>query len=129
MDKYISKSGSHRGLDLIANYNTSDIKEDIRHIQNTHDYNDILLNFKQIISSKINKFDPTKIRDTYDSFLLYSWYHYIIGSRSKTNIAELYKLLDISNMSNIPNTSSLLDLPNIQDIRDIPENIGSLSND
>jgi len=104
MDKYINKSGSHQGLDLIANYKKQEIDDEIRNIKYTHEYDAILVKFKQIISNKLTRFEPSKIRDTYDNFLLYLWYHYIIGNRSKSNIVELYNLLDISDMSTSSNT-------------------------
>ena len=51
MDKYINKSGSHQGLDLIANYKKQEIDDEIRNIKYTHEYDAFLVKFKQIISN------------------------------------------------------------------------------
>ena len=106
MDKYINKSGSHQGLDLIANYKKHEIDDETRNIKYTHEYDAILVKFKQIISNKLTRFEPSKIRDTYDDLLLYLWYHFIIGNRSKSNIVQLFNLLDISDMSDTSNSSN-----------------------
>jgi len=96
------------GLDLLANNvkfsknifrktkpdtnNSTNIKNTIDDniLDNSSNYIDIsnnylLDNFRELMQSKINNFDPYDIKDNYDNFLQLLWYKYVIENISNTD--------------------------------------------
>ena len=95
MDKFISKNvNSNKGLDLLANqkFRTNTINS------NSLSYNTRIKDFKEILISKIDRFDPkSKSNDYINNNLKLLWLEFITKNLNNEKLDEIYNTLSMEN--------------------------------
>ena len=95
MDKFISKNiNSNKGLDLLANqkFRTNSI------ISNNLSYKTRIKDFKEILISKIDRFDPKNNTNDYiNNSLKLLWLEFITKNLNNDKLDEIYNTLSMEN--------------------------------
>lgn len=92
MDKYLDKSNnSNNGLDNVGNLSrqTYDYSKE-------KSYENELNIFKSKIMSKLHKFNPQKINDSFDNIINLLWFQYLTNKKQPRDYVEIYNGLNIS---------------------------------
>ena len=95
MDKFISKNiNSNKGLDLLANqkFRTNSI------ISNNLSYKTRIKDFKEILISKIDRFDPKNNTNDYiNNSLKLLWLEFITKNLNNDKLDQIYNTLSMEN--------------------------------
>ena len=93
MDKFISKNvNSNKGLDLLANkkFRTNTVNS------NSLSYNTRIKDFKEILISKIDRFDPkSKTNDYINNNIKLLWLEFITKNLNDEKLDEIYNTLSM----------------------------------
>jgi len=97
MDRFITDSEHNTGLNNVANLHSLDRNKNITDLHTKQkDYINILNNFKKDIIYKINRFDPSKLKNTNDIQINHLWFHYIFKDLNKRDYASILKICNIN---------------------------------
>jgi len=108
MDKFVNKDCEISiGLDLLANHDkVSKTKNNIQTTKINRDFNYILDDFKKMLITKIDRYDPTKRRDDYDNYIRNIWFHYLLGNKSKEEYIHFFEYLGIKTNDTLKDENS-----------------------
>tara|TARA_B100000925_G_C21976002_1_gene460172 strand:+ start:1264 stop:1563 length:300 start_codon:yes stop_codon:yes gene_type:complete len=92
MDKYLDKSNnSNSGLDNVGN-----LSRQAYNYNKEKSYENELHLFKQKIMTKLHKFNPQRINDSFDNTLNLLWFQHLMNKKQPKDYVAIYNDLNIT---------------------------------